>query len=578
MRYPCFLRSILPCLVLILILVGFHFRSSEWWDLPKGDTSYYWLAAGDWNEDGAFSSAGRLTFSPLYCAYLGSVAHWFPDAPSAVFVHRFLILSAVSIGVWFALNRILTPFWAWMGALWWIALPTNWRAMFEVHLFGFGLILVAAGLAGVRRSALWHGLGLAFLVLSAFFVRNEFIPAVFLFAGYALWDILRCSENGPTDKCRNFAMLASPSFIAILAVLDLFSGNPDSLDPEKIASAFTARQRINLQQVYAFGYSQRNPLWKKDPWTQGASLLEEHFGRRDATFFDALKSNPKRIWEHMSWNLSLVPDGLQLALFGHRAGPYTPDFADGNRRPGKAIGLTIALALVWVIGFWCIYIGRDKIPTILRNPQIPLGTWMILLSCVPSCVLAIVSQRPRPSYIFPLSLLLMACTLWILGRLIELLKSMDMRGVDFLNKLRKPVTLFLACGIPWIIVVKNQVPKAPHPLRDDYAVLSGIREKLDDADTKIAMDAAYAKDLLNYLAPTPKMHVTGVPIAPLASEAESIKRLADIKPEFLFVHVDIASRMPHFQSLEGWRKINGSTQPTWQLWERSRSETLQGRK
>jgi hypothetical protein len=163
-----------------------------------------------------------------------------------------------------------------------------------------------------------------------------------------------------------------------------------------------------MAQVYPFSYQQRHPEWHDDPWLHGYKLVKKHFGAPLITFSDALFRNPKAMIEHMRWHVRLVPAGLQLAMFNGHFGPYSPDFTAPRQLPWRAGVLSSLVLLLMAAGVWCIRQRKAFFRRFFRSRR--GWAWLGLLCLLPPCAVAILTQRPRPSYIFPLSFFLMAVT------------------------------------------------------------------------------------------------------------------------------------------------------------------------
>jgi len=121
-----------------------------------------------------------------------------------------------------------------------------------------------------------------------------------------------------------------------------------------------------------------------------------------------LKRNPRATVEHFLWNWRLAPSGLQVLLFNCTSGKINPDYAPVRIRRSVSVILSVLLLAVWGCGF----IG------LLRNWRYwwdnwfraRLMGWIGMLAVVSVTFSVITTQRPRPSYLFSLSVFLMAVT------------------------------------------------------------------------------------------------------------------------------------------------------------------------
>ena len=281
----------------------------------------------------------------------------------------------------------------------------------------------------------------------------------------------------------------------------------------RFAEGFRARQALNIQQVYAYGYQQRNADWQGDPWTKGGELLARDFGPETKSFAGALAANPKAFLSHVGWNLALLSDGLQLALLGGYAGAHSPDFdRDESSGPLYRVAFFLLLGL-WIFGAWSAI--REQAWRALDVRQ--RWTWVTLLVCIPSCFIAIATQRPRPSYIFMLSLLLLAWTLVVLARLAR--KSPRLWHLSRVAVIGASLAIFstqcYACFFPPM--------SRPRPVLEDYrrlAPFSAVRKMSDGA---FVSNVPYHTELIAYLyegrgkrPPSKLWLANGAPIPPEA--------------------------------------------------------------
>ncbi len=462
-------------------------------DLPPADTSYYFQAGNAWRLWGSLLVPGRMAFSPLYCVFFGIVQRAFSDAGDAVIIHRILILLVTTVAVLAVLRNIVPRMWAWLGAAWWIALPTNWKAFFEVHLFGFALTAVACTLAGSTRSKWGRGAALAVLSAAALFVRNELFLAAALFG---LCCILSVWKDAPRDRVRSVVALMIPGIIAMLAIAWMFSGEAELVRWKSLKKGFESRQRLNLQQVYAFGYQQRHSDWTGSPWKDGVTLMHRDFRRSDPTFMEAFRANPSAMIEHCLWNFRLAPAGLQLGLFGGYSGGIPPDFAP---RSGKVVNnpviLTGVVLILWLIGGILIWRRYRVYGLKVVGDSRAVWTWIFLLCCVPTSLVSIGTQHPRPSYIFSLTLLLMAFTL-VCARLV--VGELRCRFA-----LPPRTTTWLALGTAIVLLVFlpgiNWPSHSAQTIVQDYRRLRPFQQSLAGKKPVFCADTEWTDALANYL-------------------------------------------------------------------------------
>jgi len=133
--------------------------------------------------------------------------------------------------------------------------------------------------------------------------------------------------------------------------------------------------------------------------------MKSTFGQELPTLFQMIKTNPQAVWEHFAWNVSLIPNSLQTSLFNAMSGHVNPDYAPVSRRP-DVVWLSLAAVVVVVWGAALAVRRREYWwPQWFRERK---GLWLIMLSVLCVAGPVILTQRPRPSYLFSTTLILMA--------------------------------------------------------------------------------------------------------------------------------------------------------------------------
>jgi hypothetical protein len=129
------------------------------------------------------------------------------------------------------------------------------------------------------------------------------------------------------------------------------------------------------------------------------------------------------VLEHFLWNISLTPNGLQVLLFNATFGTVNPDYVPVIVGSKKALVLSFLMLGVIIAGGIMLYRERRYWwENWLRERA---GGWLAMLSVSAVVLLIIPTQRPRPSYLFSLGIVLMAFTgmcLFILIRRFSALK------------------------------------------------------------------------------------------------------------------------------------------------------------
>ena len=378
----------------------------NWRDLTYGDTSYFYVQANGWLEKGRFEGDASLVFSPLYSVFYSFFIGKFDSAYLATIFHRLAILLILAPAILFLCRSALPKGVAWLIAAWWVVLPINWNAMFESHLFGLILFVAGCCFAGLRDSTLARATGIACFLAGSLLARNEFLLATALLGtASAVWEFRAWRKLGApvTALGPRLLVLVAPSIVVILLSALVFHGSFRGL--KSLAAKFSGRQRLNISQVYAAGYQQRHPEWTKSPWTDGDELLKRDFGTTEVTFVKLMSTNPKAFWDHVAWNLRLLPSGLQLGMFNCYAGRASPDFVEFKGHRKFATVASIIFCALVVSGIISLRRRKALWSRFLRGRR--AWCWVAMAATIAPGMVAIVTQRPRPSYIFMISLFLM---------------------------------------------------------------------------------------------------------------------------------------------------------------------------
>jgi len=469
-----------------LFIVAFQLKRiwGIWWfrDLTLGDTSSYFLKAHRWYEN----LTADIVWSPLYTAFYGTALLFTNDVYAATILHRVIIVMVAAVGVLAVMRRLLPPAFALTVAVWWAFLPINFDPLYEVHLFALLPVLAAWLVAGSSDTSWARGSALAILVVAAVLARLEFLVGVIVYALVCLVREtleLRQDRNaiGPTRQTR-IAAYGVPLLLAVglCAVFFWRSYIPDTLQHAN------ARHVSNVCQGYAFTWLQIHPEATLDPWFECDHLTEEVFGRHRPTILQMIAANPAAAWEFLWWNFSLSLNGLQLALFDGWTGWVNPDFGPVRHRHSVPATVATIVVLFFVVkggliavrqwGYWWKEWFQPR-----------KGLWLIMLAMVCVSVPVVFVVRPRPSYLFPTTLVLMA----LIGTAAYIVSSRDQPRV--------PKALAII-ALPLLLIATPPYFKAPadRPLYGSYQTLRPFAALLADERNRIII-GDYAWDLKNYL-------------------------------------------------------------------------------
>lgn len=378
------------------------------WNSPRlgfGDTSGYFVVAEAFADHGLITN---IVMSPLYTVFYGVIYALTDDIKLATWLHRILIATTAVTAALAVFRRLLPAPVAWALAAWWALSPIIYDTLYEVHLFGV-LPLLSACLAALALPGSWgRGTALGILIFGGLFVRNELSVAALLFACACVgWEWSQRDGGRATGRplVARLAAYVAPLLVTAAVGLWMQSRVPAGFDVDAVMDH---RHRLNMAQVYSFGYGQRHPEWKLSPWLEYGSLMTDHFGVAEPSIGEMITRNPRATLEHFLWNLRLTPYGLQLLLFSATSGHLNPDY------PAPPMGSRFALfASLLLLALWCAggaALIRQWRPWWTGWIRARIALWTILFTTVPMAVSIILVQRPRPSYLFGLAALLMAIT------------------------------------------------------------------------------------------------------------------------------------------------------------------------
>ena len=230
------LFSYLTILLLQLKVVSgmWHLR-----DLTSGDTSYYFLSAYDWYRN----LKVEIVWSPLYTAFYGAFLHLSTDAFFATIAHRLVIIFVLAVLVLALMRQLLPPGIAWLMAAWWVVLPVDFNAMYEVHLFAVIPIIAALLVVGLKAGPWGRGWGIAILVAAALLVRNELLLAAACFAAVALGYELIQWRRGGRGAIAVFKAYGVPLLFSAFLVLLVFTRSHHQHEIRQVLAAAGSTQK-----------------------------------------------------------------------------------------------------------------------------------------------------------------------------------------------------------------------------------------------------------------------------------------------------------------------------------------------
>ncbi len=457
-----------PSYMLILLLQSkVIWRIWEIRDITYGDTSSYFEAARKW-ADGFLVD---IVWSPLYTAFYGSFLFVTSDPYNATIMHRGVIVLVAAVGVLFVLRQLLPPSLALLGAAWWAILPINYNTLFEVHLFAFLPILLVWALV-LGRDAPWaRGAGLAILATCVVLVRNEFLVA-------AIVMLLLCivHERRRSPKGELFAPAYGIPLVAGITLCGLAYWRSIIKFPN-IWPRLEVKHALNMCQVYAFGYQQQHPEWTASPWTECQALARSTFGVDYPSIGHMLLSNPVATLTHAWWNLGLIPNGLEVLLFNARAGSFDPDYAPTHVATYPLVLGTLVIVLL-TAGATLAWRARSKMPLSWISNRAMIAFLPLLAMAIP----VVLTQRPRPSYFFYVSVIVIATTMGAIALMLrrrpEICRSLNIGALAVASALilfmpRQSLPSYLPPGRPVLQKLKHLAPHRALLLKNRGRIILG---------------------------------------------------------------------------------------------------------
>ena len=451
-------------------------------DLTTGDTSEYFVTAIRWFE--RFET--NILWSPLYTSFYGQTLFATHSVYGATTLHRIIIVVAAAVGVLALMRRLMSPGLALLVALWWTILPINFDTLYEVHLFALLPILIVLIVASSGTRPAHRGIILALLLGITVLVRNETSVALMVFAGFCIFEeVAQPFGKAPRNAVwwrERIAGYAMP--VLLVSPVIAFCYARSTMKYPEISTAAQIKHTLNMCQVYAFGYAQREPGFTASPWTECMPLMKQTFGSELPTLFEMLRANPAATLAHFSWNLGLALNGFQVALFNAMSGTVNPDYAPVSGGRLYATLLSVIAAFVLIGGGWRLWSNWST----LRETLIERRHLVVIIAGLACTVfLIVITQRPRPSYLFLFSV----CIMGLVGMSADLLTRRFTRQVNIAGLLTGMVILVF---LPYY----QFDHQSSRPLYTNLTRLQPYQAQLAGRNNKILF-GDYAGELSNYL-------------------------------------------------------------------------------
>jgi hypothetical protein len=477
-------------------------------DVTSGDTSYYFLEALKW----AHGQHDDIVLAPLYTDFFGTVLALVRDAATAVMVHRIAIVLAAALLVLALMRSLLGPAMGLLVAVWWVLLPPNFNVEYEVHLFGLLPVLLAALVVARAPGRKALGVALAIMIVAALTARNELIVAAAIVAVAAGISEVRERRAHQVPSSAYVRAYGVPLLVACLLAGGMYWRSSDQ--GHQALAEFRAKHDLNMCQVYAFNYQQRHPgKFLGNPFTDCSPLMQQVFGRPMPSFFQQVTANPRAMVDFAGWNARLLLSGVQVALFGATVTGDNPDYFPVHNH--QLYALVLSFVVLWVVMAGLAVISHER--EFWRRVLAP-RTWAgIVLAAVAITTLVVaLTQRPRPEYMYGLTVGLLALIGFCVSALLR-----HLRATAFVAPLACGVTVALCVALP------SYYHRGPQPLRDALDRLQVIRRGLQEPGS-VLVTSGYNFEICAFLAETFDRHCTSPSWPMLRAQVSSGRPIRDV--------------------------------------------------
>jgi hypothetical protein len=534
-------------------------------DLSSGDSVFHFESSAGW----ADHFEVNYLYSPLYNVLLGTLIWAVEDVYAVMIAQRAIIAVAVTLGVLLVLRHLLTPVIAWLLAVWWALLPVNYDTATELHLFALIPVLIATWIAASHRSRASRSLVFGVLLASAVVIRSELVIAAAAWAAiWAVYELREARRAGARPPLRPLAVAFSLPILvsAALGGLAVLSDDQGIDVPSELAF----KDSFAFCQHYALGWQQRHGDLSQSGWVRCNEYAERDFDERQPSMLEALTANPGAVARHFTWNASLAPYGLQLGLLGRTSGPEdrSPDYVQAETGSGLALAGSVALLALLAAGG--VLLWRDRAFWLREWLRERAWGWAVLACTALSSLYVLLVIRPRPAYLFALTLALLAvigmCAMAVVRRRPEL------------ARLRAVIPLLAVIAVIALPSHYGEGYTTPQletgrPLKSAVERLDPFSDRLAGAETSLM--SRYPSDVCRYVEPLDPC--TGVMPAVLAERPPgqpAAEWLDEEEVDLIYLNEqDFAAGFPRQEvrllKAAGWRTLasSGSEPVEWVLLE-----------
>jgi hypothetical protein len=180
---------------------------------------------------------------------------------------------------------------------------------------------------------------------------------------------------------------------------------------------------------------------------------------------------------HFWWNLGLIPNGLEVLLFNARAGNFDPDYAPTHVAIYPIV-LGILVLVLLTAGAILAWRARSKMPLSWISNRAMIAFLPLLAMAIP----VVLTQRPRPSYFFYVSVIVIAATMGAIALMLrrrpEICRSFDIGALAVASGLilfmpRYSLPAYLPPGRPLLQKLEHLAPQRTVLLKAQGRVILG---------------------------------------------------------------------------------------------------------
>ncbi|HEX5224604.1 MAG TPA: hypothetical protein VFW29_05685 [Solirubrobacteraceae bacterium] len=462
-------------------------------DLTVGDTANYFVDVTSW----AHGAHLNIVYNPLYSVIWGTILAVVHDVYAAATINRLAIVLLATVLVLATMRTLFAPALAFLIALWWAVVPQNFAVLYDVHLLGLILELVAVVVVArvpTRRGA---GAALALLLADGLLVRTEMLLTTAMFALVILFAELRRRRSGVRAPAPvHLKAYAIPLAIALL----LFAGAywRSHIQGQTAREMLEAKQELNLCEAYAFNYQQRHPQRVPgNPFLECSAIMKHDFGRPMPSLTQAISANPRAMAGFFAWNVELLPAGSEVALFGATSSGKNPAYPPPRMHELYAglLGLA-ALALILVGGALGAREARreERVRRWVGDRRWPLA---VLATIVLGNLIVVIDQRPWAEYMYGVTIGLMV------------LVGMGATVLLQRRRLRWLTAPAAALAAVLVLALPSYYSPAPRPLYEGVSRLQPVAAALRRPGS-VLVSGTNPTDLCFYLSRTYQGYCSGL--------------------------------------------------------------------